>query len=113
MKRPMALLVSLAAPLVTGCYARAGYYAEPAYVEPAPVVVAPAPVFVEPYPYGYARVHVTPVPTRVEARPVYYAPPRAYRRGIRVAAVPIRHPVQARVVPARPAVPQNPGKVRR
>jgi hypothetical protein len=43
-----------------------GYYAQPLYVEPAPVVYAPVPVY------------VAPPPIYLPARPVVYAPHRAY-----------------------------------
>jgi len=70
-------LTALAAP---GCYARAGYYAEPAYVQPAPLYIAPAPPtvgYARPYHYGYTyegpRVYVPPRPVYVAPHPVYVA----------------------------------------
>ena len=43
-----------------------GYYPQPVYVEPAPLVYAPAPVY------------VAPPPIYLRPRPIVYAPPRAY-----------------------------------
>lgn len=68
------LLLAATTTLATGCYAHAGYYAEPAYIAPVPVYVAPRPVYVEPYPFGYAHVHVTREPAYVAPRPVDVAP---------------------------------------
>ncbi len=83
MIRFAALLMTLTALVATGCYARAGYYAEPFYVAPAPVYVAPTAGYVRPYAYGYGYerpgVYVAPRPAYVEARPAYRAPTYAAR----------------------------------
>jgi hypothetical protein len=82
-----ALLFSvLAATLLSGCYARSGYYGGYYYTRPArvyytrPVYVAPPPtVYVAPRP-----VYVAPQPTvYVAPRPVYVAPPAPPAVGIR------------------------------
>ncbi len=89
MTKLTALLMTVTALAATGCYARAGYYAEPVYVAPTPVYVAPTAGYVRPYAYsyGYERpgVYVAPRPAYVEARPAYRAP----RSAARVAARPV------------------------
>ena len=76
MTRMTALLMLLTALAATGCYARAGYYAEPAYL--ATVYAAPTAVYARPYSYGYGYerpdVYITSRPVFVAPRPVYRAP---------------------------------------
>jgi len=111
------LLLAAVTPLATGCYARAGYYAEPAYIAPAPVYVAQSPVYASPYPYGYARVRVTQSPTYVtprpvyaEARPTYTARHREWSHN----SGPVRaHAEPGARSPTAPGTPRSPGKVRR
>jgi len=89
MNKLTALLLTLTTLSASGCYARAGYYAEPVYVAPAPVNVVPTAGYVQPYGYGYERAHVyvVPRPVYVEPRPVYRAPMHAAR----VSARPVPH----------------------
>jgi len=69
--------------VATGCYAHAGYYAEPMYVASTPTYVVPTSGYTRPYGYGYnyerPGVYVTPRPVYVEPRPVYRAPAYATR----------------------------------
>jgi hypothetical protein len=61
-----------------------GYYPQPVYVEPAPVVYAPAPLY------------VAPPPIYLRPRPVVYVPHRAY---IQPRAVYLARPGYGRPVP--------------
>ncbi len=94
MTKLTALLLTMTTFAASGCYARAGYYAEPVYAAPAPVNVVPTAGYMQPYRYGYERAHVyvAPRPLYVEPRPVYRAPMYAAR----VSARPVPH----RSVPA-------------
>ena len=87
MTKRTALLLTLTTLVATGCYAHAGYYAEPAYVAPEPVYVAPTPVYAQPYGYGYgykrAGTYVAPRPVYVEPRPMYRSPRYAARVVVR------------------------------
>jgi hypothetical protein len=74
MTKLTALLLTLTTFAATGCYAHAGYYAEPVYVAPAPINVVPTVGYVQPYGYGYERAHVYVAP-----RPAYRAPMLAAR----------------------------------
>ncbi len=96
MTKLMALLLTLTTLTATGCYARAGYYAEPVYVAPVPVYVAPTAGYVQPYGYGYgyerAGGYVSPRPVYIAPRPVYREPMYASRMSAR--------PVAYRMTPA-------------
>lgn len=82
-KLPMMLILSCTILAATGCYAHAGYYAEPMYVASTPTYVVPTAGYRRPYGYGYSYegpvAYAAPRPVYVERRPAYRGPVHAPR----------------------------------
>jgi hypothetical protein len=82
-KLPMILMLTFTILAAPGCYAHAGYYAEPMNVASTPAYVMPTAGYRRPCGYGYSYerpgVYMAPRPAYFEPHPVYHGPVYAPR----------------------------------